>query len=65
VDLIKIDTEEHENEVIDGALETIKRCFPYIFMENKRKEAKSAIAKLESLGYKSKKMGADYFLWRE
>jgi len=64
VDLIKIDTEQHENEVIDGAFETIKRCHPYIFMENKREEARSAVTKLEGYGYTYKKVGADYFLWR-
>lgn len=64
LDLIKIDTEQHENEVIDGAFETIKRCRPYIFMENKRDEAISAVVKLEDYGYTYKKIGADYFLWR-
>ena len=51
VDFIKIDTEQSENEVIEGCLETIKRCSPIIFMENKRKEAAIAKDMIIKLGY--------------
>ena len=32
--MIKIDVENHENEVLEGAFETIKRNKPMIFVEN-------------------------------
>lgn len=51
VDFIKIDTEQSENEVIEGCLETIKRCSPIIFMENKRSEADIAKDVIVKLGY--------------
>lgn len=51
VDFIKIDTEQSENEVIEGCLETIKRCSPIIFMENKRSEAAIAKDMIVKLGY--------------
>jgi len=34
ITLIKIDVENHENEVLEGSKETIKRCKPIIFIEN-------------------------------
>lgn len=51
VDFIKIDTEQSENEVIEGCIETIKKFSPIIFMENKRKEAALAKDMIIKLGY--------------
>lgn len=36
--LIKIDVEGHESNVIVGAVETIKRCKPALYVENDRRE---------------------------
>jgi FkbM family methyltransferase len=47
VDFIKIDVEQGEQEVIEGALATIKRCHPVIMFENKRNENDHIITLLE------------------
>lgn len=65
VDFIKIDTEQSENEVIEGAMQTIMRDFPVIFMENKRSEAKKAVDSLISLGYKHRTYRADMMFTKE
>jgi len=59
VDFMKIDTEQSENEVVEGSLETIKRCSPIIFMENKRKEASVAKDLIIQLGYNVRTYRAD------
>ena len=43
VDLIQLDVEGHEGYVIQGALETIKRCKPWIMLETKSKNASHSI----------------------
>tara|TARA_R100000951_G_C2639670_1_gene180510 strand:- start:1059 stop:1643 length:585 start_codon:yes stop_codon:yes gene_type:complete len=65
VDFIKIDTEQSENEVIEGAMQTIMRDFPVIFMENKRSEAKKAVQELADLGYKHVTYKADVMFTKE
>jgi FkbM family methyltransferase len=65
VDFIKIDTEQSENEIIEGAMQTIKRDFPVIFMENKRSEAREAVQALSSLGYKHRTYKADMMFTKE
>lgn len=65
VDFIKIDTEQSENEVIEGAMQTIKKDFPVIFMENKRSEAKKAVQELVGLGYKHRTYKADMMFTKE
>jgi FkbM family methyltransferase len=52
IDLIKIDVEQHERSVIQGALDTIKRCRPVIMIENKRDENQVIIQDLAHLGYR-------------
>jgi hypothetical protein len=48
--LIKIDVEGWENEVLDGALQTIKRFHPVILIEISR-NFKETSGKLFDLGY--------------
>jgi len=65
VDLIKIDVEQGELEVINGALETIKKHKPVIIFENKRQENDIVITILEELGYKTQKYKSDTVAWYE
>ena len=51
LDFLKIDVEQAEMMVIQGAVETIKRCKPVIEFENKRRENANVISYLNSLGY--------------
>ena len=59
VDFIKIDTEQYELEVIQGALKIIKKHKPTIFFENKRGEADQVILLLLDLGLTVKKWKSD------
>jgi FkbM family methyltransferase len=43
---IKIDVEGHENKVLAGALETLRRCRPNLFIENEFSHAGSAAAEV-------------------
>lgn len=43
VDLIQLDVEGHEGYAIQGALETIERCKPWIMLETKSKNASHSI----------------------
>jgi FkbM family methyltransferase len=53
VDLIKIDVEGMERSVIDGALQTIGRFNPVLYVENDRNElADELIACIAKLGYR-------------
>tara|TARA_B100000212_G_C27371645_1_gene532849 strand:+ start:1100 stop:1861 length:762 start_codon:yes stop_codon:yes gene_type:complete len=56
VDLIKIDVEGHEDFVINGALETIKRCKPFLIIEielrHRKKHIDYLVKLLENLHYK-------------
>lgn len=52
VGLIKIDVEGYEEEVLRGAVETIARCKPIIYLEADRAEKLTALADfLASIGY--------------
>src|SRR5258705_5503153 len=52
VNFIKIDVEGFEREVIKGARETIKRCRPFLYVENDRPENSSQlISDIADLGY--------------
>ena len=59
VDFIKIDTEQYELEVVQGALTIIKKHKPTIFFENKRGEADQVILLLLDLGFTVKKWKSD------
>lgn len=51
--LLKVDVEGFEAQVIRGALATIARCRPVIYIENDRKEKQKAlIALIAGLGYR-------------
>jgi FkbM family methyltransferase len=51
--LIKIDVEGMEKEVLEGAVETIKKHRPVLYVENDRKEKQAQlIAYTKSLGYR-------------
>jgi len=65
VDFIKIDTEQYEYDVIQGALKTIKKNRPTIMFENKRKEADNAIILLLDLGFTVKKYKSDTIAFYE
>jgi len=56
VRFIKIDVEGHENAVIDGALDTIKRDHPVLFVELEERMADidGTIAKMAALGYEAR-----------
>lgn len=50
--LIKIDAEGSEIQIIQGAVETIQRCRPVLYIENDRPEYKETLRTLiESFGY--------------
>jgi FkbM family methyltransferase len=56
VRFIKIDVEGHENAVIDGALDTIKRDHPVLFveLEERMTDIDGTIAKMSALGYEAR-----------
>lgn len=52
VDLIKIDVEGAERDVIEGAIETIERCSPTLYVEDDREDKSADLRKLiRGLGY--------------
>lgn len=52
-EVMKIDAEGMEKEVIEGAKETIKRCWPFMFVENDReKGSRELIRTIKELGYR-------------
>jgi FkbM family methyltransferase len=65
IDFIKIDTEQYEYFVIQGAQKTIKKNRPTIFFENKRNEADDAILLLLDLGYTVRKRKSDTIAFYE
>lgn len=69
VDFIKIDTEGHELSVLEGALDTIKKFNPSIFIEIHGKEfkkEKNAYRFLIDLGYSlTLKLGGSNFLMKK
>ena len=52
VDMIKIDVEGMELAVLDGAVETIRRCRPYLFVEHMKTGEAPLVAFLEAVGYR-------------
>lgn len=65
VDFIKIDTEQYEYFVVQGAQKTIKKNRPTIFFENKRNEADNVILLLLDLGYTVRKWKSDTIAFYE
>ena len=65
IDFIKIDTEQYEYNVIQGALKTLKKNRPTIMFENKRNEADDAILLLLELGFTVKKYKSDTIAFYE
>lgn len=50
--LMKIDVEGHELEVLQGAIETIERCRPILYIEDDRDDKRAALYKfVRDLGY--------------
>lgn len=55
VGLIKIDVEGFEEEVLKGAVETIKRCSPVMYIEDDRQDKSASLRQfLKDLGYRFK-----------
>lgn len=50
-DLIKIDVEGTEADVIRGAVETIKRCKPVLYIENNGEDSAALWEALQAIGY--------------
>ena len=65
IDFIKIDTEQYECNIIQGAIKTLKKNRPTIFFENKRNEADDAILLLLDLGYTVRKWKSDTIAFYE
>jgi FkbM family methyltransferase len=51
VDIVKMDVEGAQLSVIDGALETLRRCKPIIWIELLKDDLKEGDDKLRSIGY--------------
>jgi FkbM family methyltransferase len=50
--LIKVDVEGMEREVLEGAVATIQRCKPLLYVENDRREKSAALIQtVDALGY--------------
>tara|TARA_Y100000310_G_scaffold309470_1_gene353591 strand:+ start:377 stop:1012 length:636 start_codon:yes stop_codon:yes gene_type:complete len=63
VDFMKIDVEKHEPSLIDGAVQTIKRCDPIIFIEDHNyfyKKGATGVDRLISMGYEIMKYVGSY-----
>lgn len=69
MDIVKIDVEGHELEVLEGAIETIKRCKPiFLQIEINRADAEDRLALIKSKylsNYHSYKLGVDYLFFRK
>ncbi|AFI04805.1 FkbM family methyltransferase [Helicobacter cetorum] len=55
LDFVKIDVENHEIEMLEGALETLKKYRPIIFIETFENNKNRVFSILENLGYLHKK----------
>lgn len=53
VDMIKIDVEGMEQQVLDGAANTIKTHLPVLFIEHSKSNKEKLIEWIEALGYKT------------
>ncbi len=62
IDFMKIDVERHEDELMKGALKTIERCRPVIYMEVFKPEKSHAINLLKDLGYEKKVVFAENWI---
>lgn len=51
LDLVKIDAEGMENEVLEGATETLKRCRPVLYVEFQKSDYAALKTRLQGLGY--------------
>lgn len=64
VALIKVDVEGMELQVLQGAVETLKRCRPHLFLEAGTKDARRLLAEfLKPLGYEPLTHWADTPVW--
>lgn len=53
ISLLKVDVEGYELQVLKGAVETIERCSPILYVEDDRPEKRDALRSfIKSLGYK-------------
>ncbi|AFI04801.1 FkbM family methyltransferase [Helicobacter cetorum] len=55
LDFVKIDVENHEIEMLEGALETLKKYRPIIFIETFENNKDRVFSILDSLGYQHTK----------
>lgn len=65
LDLLKIDTEQGENAIFEGGMQTIEKYKPVIFFENKRNEAQRSVKMLQQLHYKIVPMGGNILAYME
>jgi len=62
LDLLKIDVEGMETKVLEGAVETIKRCKPIIFIEFLKSDVNVLTTQIQKLGYEIKEVLTENFL---
>ena len=60
--LLKIDVEGMEEKVLLGAIETIRRCKPVIFIEFLKSDPKKLKRQIEELGYEIREILTENFL---
>lgn len=62
LDILKVDVEGMEEKVLVGAIETIKRCKPIIFIEFLKSDARKLQKQIEDLGYEIREVLTENFL---
>lgn len=70
IDFLKVDCEGYEAFVIEGAIQTLRRCRPVVIVEQKRKcglrygrKDDAAVTLLQSVGYRKEWiLGGDYLM---
>ena len=62
VDLLKVDVEGMEEKVISGAIETIKKCKPILFVEFLKSDVTKLRQQIEDLGYEIRETLTENFL---
>ena len=62
LDVLKIDVEGMEEKVLLGAIETIRRCKPVIFIEFLKSDPKKLKRQIEELGYEIREILTENFL---